>query len=365
MASRNATLALLLVVIILGGVLVYLGLHGGANKHRTTSEGSGNALANITLGEATNYTLNVASGSVIVYNLSYLTSEGKAAQVTLYTLNITSVSWPLIDGNYTVSSENKTMPARVPIGNLAMPKEMLGKSKVSLPLILPSGVNTALCVDLELKNTTSIEVMGGTRQAYIYSMHVEKGDYTINGTLAYDAENGLLLSANFTVLGGGKILYYSHQLTLNYTLTGWETVTTPRDWFCTQPYSSDLRFTLEATYELKNGSLTMVPADLVREASLDNGLIAVLIKEERPVNMIFWENLLKASKLCPGKATYVIVGGGLSSDTERALIENIMEKANAQTTGLLVKFKQGYVEEAVFPYDPAGKLANLVCGLSP
>ncbi len=189
------------------------------------------------------YTITVSVGSILTYNNSYMTSEGNVAQKTIYSINTTQIQWPFILGVYNIHGQNTTGSARMAIGNVVLPLEMLGKQEVSIPIIIPA-VNSGLCANLTLVETREIKINNKTMDVYVYSMNVSTGRYMITAQLAYNKSNGILVDANYTIYGDDQILFMNRQYVLNATLTGKMKTVTPSDWFCTQPFSTDFRFTL-------------------------------------------------------------------------------------------------------------------------
>jgi len=347
-------------MIIVGAVLVYLGYTQGSsptiggNTETTTTE-------TISLGRQRTYTITVSVGSILTYNNSYMTSEGNVAQKTIYSINVTQVQWPFLLGVYNIHGQNTTGSARMAIGNIVLPLEILGKQEVSIPIIIPA-VNSGLCANLTLVETREIKVNNRTMDVYIYSMNVSTGRYMITAQLAYNKSNGILIDANYTIYGDNQILFMNRQYVLNATLTGKMKTVTPDDWFCTQPYSTDFRFTLEGTYILQDGKLTPISINDVREASLDTAIVGVIGKDGQQITMDFWKTLLASSKQCPEAKVYLIIVGPLSDPTTNALANNILERGGASESTVIVKFVDGSVDGKAYRYADLQELTSLLCG---
>lgn len=348
-------------MILAGAILIYLGYTRGANT--TSSTGMQTTPTATQLGSQKTYTITLTVGSTLTYNNSYMTSEGNVAQTTIYTVSVAQVQWPLILGTYNIHGQNATGPARMAVGNMLLPLELLGEKEVSVPLIIPA-VNSGLCANLTLQGTREVDVEGKMMEAYIYAMNVSSGRFTISATLAYNKSNGILVDANYTIYGDNETLFSNRQYVVNATLGSRMRTLTPKDWLCTQPYSSDLRFTLEGSYVLQDGVLKPVSLNEVRNSSLDTAIVGVVVKDGQNTTMEFWKNLLLASKQCPMAKTYLIIAGPLSDPTANALAGNILERGGASESTVIVRFMDGRPDSKAYRYADLGEITNLLCGSS-
>lgn len=342
---------------------MYLGLSHSQGGMKTQENTTTTAPGNTSLGSRKTYTLGISVGSTIAYNNSYTTGEGNVSQSTIYTVNITQIQWPLLLGVYHIQGSNSTGSAKMAVGNLLIPLELLGKKTVSVPVIIPA-VNTGACANLTLQGERSLNLTGRVLDVYVYSMNLSTGQFRVAGVLAYNKSNGILVDANYTVYGKGEPLFGNRQYIVNATLTGRTRTMTPSDWFCTQPYSSDFRFTLEGTYLLQDGKLTPASIDVVRNVSLHTGIVGVIGKDGQEITLEFWKTLLEASMKCPQAKVYLVIVGPLSDSTQGAVARNILERGGAAESTVIVKFVDGVPGDKAYRYATLDELTSLLCGSS-
>ncbi len=365
MAHKTAAVAVLILSLIVGGYLIYLGYTtggqageaGGAPVNQTTT-----AAAPKLKGEKKTYTLPLLPGEKLYYtNAYYPLHSNKPASNSTYWIQITDVDWPFIVGTYQLAGQNRTGVARMAVGNLAIPRELLGSSSITLPVVVPA-IGSGLCAGLSLEGRGNYTMGNKTVQVVIYESSMNLTGTRLLVKLYYEASSGLLVKANFTIILGGKAGMSIVQSLINASKGGTLRVSTPDTWICKPYLSSDLRFQAEGTLVIQDLQASPVPAGKVREVSLGNGIVLVILKDGQEVTQQFWQNILVASAQCPSARIYAIVVGGLTDNVTVSLAKNILERSVASEQIVLIRFQNGKAVDKVYRYGSYEEILNLLCG---
>ncbi|MCE4620569.1 MAG: hypothetical protein F7C33_06050 [Desulfurococcales archaeon] len=366
MAHKTAAIAVLIISLIVGGYLIYLGYTttggqargaGGTPFNQTTTTATPKLK-----GEKKTYTLPLLPGEKLYYtNAYYPLHSNKPASNSTYWIQITDVDWPFIVGTYQLTGQNRTGVARMAVGNLAIPKELLGSSSVTLPIVVPA-IGSGLCAGLSLEGRGNYTMGNKTIPVLIYGSSMNLTGTRLLVKLYYEASSGLLVKANFTIILGGKAGMSIVQSLINASKGGTLRVSTPDTWICKPYLASDLRFQAEGTLLIQGLRASPVPAGKVREVSLGDGIVLVILKDGQEVTQEFWRNILAASAQCPSARIYAIVVGGLTDNITISLAKNILERSVASEQTVLIRFQDGKAVDKVYRYGSYREILNLLCG---
>ena len=367
MAHKTAAIAVLVISLIVGGYLVYLGYTAGGQVGETGGAPVNQSATTATPkleGEKKTYTLPLLPGEKLYYtNAYYALHSSKPASNSTYWIQITDVDWPFIVGTYQLAGQNRTGIARMAVGNLAVPRELIGSSTITLPVIVPA-IGSGLCASLSLQGRGNYTMGNKTMPVLVYESSINLTGTRLLAKLYYEASSGILVKANFTIILGGKTGMSIVQSLINASRGGTLRVSTPDNWICKPYLSSDLRFQAEGTLLIQGLQASPVPAGKVREVSLGDGIVLVILKDGQEVTQEFWENILVASLHCPSARIYAIVVGGLTDNVTISLAKNVLERSVASEQTVLIRFQDGKAVDKVYRYGSYEEILNLLCGRS-
>ncbi len=356
-------IAILLISIIVGGYLIYLGTSRGGVQATPSGITTSSTTTRLPItGERKTYTLSLLPGGKFYYRNSYYAKPGSnPVETAEFWVKISNIDWPFILGIYNVTSQNKTGPARIAIGNMALPLELLGRKEVSIPLIVPA-VASGFCASLQLVGEENYTYHNESIRVLKYTVDEALSGFRVKATLLYDAKTGILLQSNFTILSHEKIQFIVVEDLENMTKIGKMHAQTPDYWICNPPLSTDLRFQPEGTYVLQDMKMTPVTLESLRKISLANGIILIIAKDGQQLTQEFWLNVLAATTKCPSAKVYTIVVGTFTDNLTITLARNILERSAASEQIVLIKFNNGKAVGKVYRYGDLNEIVNLLCG---
>jgi len=362
MAKRSskktvAVAALILIVVVAGAVAYYT---VGRGEEQVTQA----PLEPPTLGSGPiTYTLNIAPGTILNYTSVFVLSQGEAqAEDTFnYTAKIIEVKWPTATVNYTLLGYNTSQPAPVAVTNLALPMSLVGKERIEIPVIVP-GAQTGACVELSLVDEQAYTVNGKNVEALIYEFSYNASGIIVEGSIAYAKDTGLLLEFNSSVTDpANDVRGENYQVLTGYNIAGTISVSTPEDWLCKPPVSSELLYTIEGVYLARGLDFTPVSTLDIRKAMQDKALILIIAKDNQQLTNQFWKDFLRASIAFKDKAEfYVIVLGPLSTYEQRVFADYILGQAGAVEGNVLILIENGVAVGRVYSFGAYEDIVDLI-----
>jgi len=357
--SKNVIITLVIILVVVGGLGIY-----AYTKNNDTAE---EANATITAPELGNgpqtYLVNLAPGTTVNYTLTFVFSQNNlsTSETVDYTATIIDVQWPMTTINYTVLKYNYTQPAPVATPNLAAPLSMLGQPELPLPLILP-GAQTGVCVQLRLAGEKTYTIGGEKVEAYVYEFSYNTSSLVLEGAIAYAKGTGITIEFNTTLIDPAlNVTVFQSQITRGFRIAGQISVTTPSDWMCKPPISSDLRFTIEGTYVVRGLDFEPVQTLKIREAIQDKAIVLVIAKDNQQLTAEFWKEFLKASIAFEGKADfYAIILGPLSNQEQIVFGNYLLDQAGAVEGNVLIAWEKGVAVGKVYSFGTYEDIVNLV-----
>jgi hypothetical protein len=324
-ALRIAALIIIIVMIASIGVYATISLRSRPRTPQTstriTSSFKGGTVYSTTITNGTRFDY--------LWSLSYINSSLKKPKVSNMTviMKVVGIEGPWIKVNMTISNETEVV--NYPYGSLLMPKELLGKKEVNLPLYIGLGRS---CITLKLQGEDVINGKG----AYVYVGSINQLGYNVKIKAYYDTESGILLKmvsylevfpfTNVLVKGNITMKLRGIHKGAGQTLK----IILPKSFMCLNSVSSDLRLTATGLYEIVNGTVEDVSDIKLKNALNTFALVAVLDKE-CPHCQRFWPVLLEAANATDTDVYVVIIS---NSEVMTQAIYNI---AYEDVMGPLIK----------------------------
>jgi len=356
-SKKTVTIAALLLIVIVAGAILYY-TRGGEEQAAQTP------LQPPALGQGpVTYTLNIAPGTVLNYTSVFILSQGdlQAEDIFNYTALVVEVKWPTSTVNYTLHDYNTSQPAPVAATNLALPISLIGKEKLEIPIIVP-GAQTGACIELLLAGERTYNISGTLIEAYVYEFSYNTSGILVEGTIAYAKDTGLLLEFNSSVTDPvNDVRGENYQVLTGYSIAGTISVSTPEDWVCKPPVSSELLYTIEGVYLARGLNFTPVSTLDVRKAMHEKALILVIAKDNQQLTNQFWKDFLRAAVAFEDKAEfYVIVLGPLTTYEQRVFADYLLGQAGAVEGNVLVLMENGVGVGRVYSFGTYEDMVDLI-----
>ncbi len=344
MDTKTKLMAAVIVIAIAASAYSLLTLNGG----ETTPTGKPEAQASIW--KHASFTLPAGPGSWFAYTsmVAYFSENGSIVNdTTTFNLTIVDVTWPVATINYTVTDTNRTGVSMLIVTNTQMPLELLGSSRVSVPVTIPFA-NDSFCVNLTLTRESNSTLM--------YTGVVEAGSITVRITLEYNAESGVLVRSNTSIYDAGRLLFRHEQVLHDYSPSSRLTVDID-EWLCSPPLSSNIMLVWEGVMLLEGTSAKPVDIAEVRDAMASEAIVAVFYKDGRELTNRLWKSLLEVSA-ATGKQAYVIVIGPMTPRDVQIFASSLLAKY-AVEGNVVILFRNGEAVAKVYSYGSTEDLVSL------
>ncbi len=346
--NARILVGILLAVVVIAGAVVTLGSSlisspsGGEQGNMVTEAG-----ANVFF-QPREFTLPVGQGSngtieFRVYVESKVQGESREDSGTL-SFKVEGYEWPHARITYTRDGGEENQGI-LPFAMLGLPGELLGSSKLGLPVYIPVA-DATICIESLLAEEGGLLVYRGEEVVGSTLVKVEaayRGDGVID-RIVIELEDPQ----------AGRIIYEA-KVSLEEARS--QSVTAP--WACGDGVYSDIRYAPEGLIELRDGKVYKVDLDTVRKAVDSETIVFMVLSKTCPYCQKDWEHLLKLSTMVDVKI-YAINAGGLTPQDELTWAVNFARKLGVTGTPGFIAIKDGRVVDVRVGYATAEELADWI-----
>jgi len=314
-ALKVAAIVIIVVMIASIGVYATISIRNGLFKSKTTSSTStvqpateiSSTETSASTSSATIYTTPFNNGTVLIYKwlMSYSNSTvtvPKKSNATVRLL-VYGVQAPWVKVNLSYSGNEQ--PIEYPYGSLFLPKKLLGRKEVAVPLY--TGLGRA-CMILKLKGEGTLN----GNKVYIYEGSLNQTGYSVNVTIYYSKNSGIALKEVSRMLVFPLITVYA-KVNITMVLTNmtkgegsYFTMRVPITFKCWNGASTYLSLTATGVYEVINGTVDDI-TDFKLKESLNNFAFVAVLDKECPHCRRFWPVLLQTSNLTNTKIFVIVI----------------------------------------------------------
>ncbi len=312
-ALKVAAIVVIVVMIASIGVYATISFRNGFYRSGTTSSiqttrttSTTETLSNSS-STGTVYTIPFNNGTVLVYKwlMSFANSTTQTPKTSNATvlLSVSGTQGPWIKVNLTYSS--KAQPVEYPYGSLFLPKELLGRKEVKVPLYTGLG---RTCMILKLKGEETLD----GKYVYIYKGSLNQTGYSINITIYYSKDTGIALREVSRMIVFPLLTVYAK---VNITMDLINVtkgkgsdfkISIPSSFVCWNGASTYLSLTATGVYEVINGTVNDI-TDFKLKESLNGFAFVAVLDKECPHCRRFWPVLLQVSNVTNTKVFVVVI----------------------------------------------------------
>ncbi len=315
MALKIAAIVIIVVMIASIGVYATISIRNGFFRSKTTSSTSTTHSTTETTSTETSapstsnivYTTPFNNGTVLVYKwlMSYLNNTvttPKKSNATVKLL-VYGVQAPWVDVKLSYSGNEQSI--EYPYGSLFLPKELLGRKEIAVPLYTGLG---RTCMILKLKGEGTLN----GSEVYIYEGSLNQTGYSVDITIYYNKSSGIALKEVSRMLVFPLITVYA-KVNITMVLTNmtkgngsYFNMSIPSTFKCWNGASSYLSLTATGVYEVINGTVDDI-TDFKLKESMNNFAFVAVLDKECPHCRRFWPVLLQTSNLTHTKIFAVVI----------------------------------------------------------